>query len=443
MHLSMKKKISYLLLATGIHCNPSNSGISSAPESSAAAGLESNSALQNSTNSHSTMPPAPTYLNPLAASVTLDPTVNIIASPLFSKALVPTLSMTFQGSDYAQILRCSSTYAFTTQSGIPIANIDRTSANRQSLQWAWLQAWNNSNSCEIANQMSNALSYPDIAAPSGNFYYVVNPCISAANSSTGQEACSYMLQVSNIFQYTNTFQQQVQQKLVDLANAQSALSGYLAQVQFLSFQLSLQIQYCENYAAEKNALAAIRGGLVTIGIFAGISVLGAGLGFGAAGTFMFAQMGALIGTQMLQQFAGIGQNKGNWCTLPYASRSEDNFNIFDTQQQLTLLNNVTIPNQQQAAVNLLNEVSQLDNSIISYNQVLTKMSEAGINLNNLQSVVSAVNSIASTGILPGTTTAIPNANGSPYSSNNTTNSLILTGTNTSLLTNVNTSNTTH
>ena len=375
------------------HCTPNKDNTESdLPPSIAAALINTDTDTQG-----------PLYLNPAEAAITIQKDVQQAPSLLFDGLKVPTLSINFQNADYVQILRCAASFQFKTQDGTLVENTLINPSNQNTLQWAWTLAWNQHNACEVVTNMSPAISYPDIAAPTGRFYYILNPCISKIHSVTNLDACSYLVQVTRTFSYTNVFQAEVQRKAVDLSNALSSLTAFMSQVNILAKNLSISITDCENFVAQRDRMQKLRAGFSELAIFVGIVVIG--FAFGGGIMFLFyADMAAMLGAMLMEQFK-VFKETGNQCATGLNHDLEEKFNVTNIYNQLQNVLNTSISQTRLQIQNLMDEMNKYDNRILNYNQGIQKLKTMGVDVTDATSVQSAVTSAVAAGVAPGAAAA--------------------------------------
>jgi hypothetical protein len=320
-------------------------------------------------------------------------------SILFDKISVPTLSFTFQQADYVQILRCAASFKFKTQDGTLVENVLHIPSNQADLKWAWTLAWNQKDACEVVTDMASAVTYPDITVPTGRFYYIINPCVSKIHSMNNRDTCSYLVETTNAFSYTNIFQEELRRKAIDMSKSESSLRAFMDQVKILSSTLSLSIQNCQNYVAQHDSLQKLRLGLAEFGIFVGLCVIGFALGGGLMVLF-WANMGAMIGHMFMVQFKAF-EEAGNYC-ISQTKPGENDFGIHAAYNQLRTVLNVSIPTAQKQMENLMDEMNKYDSRVLNYNQALQKFKTlTGVDLDSPTSVQDAVSNTVKTGSLPG------------------------------------------
>ncbi len=174
---------------------------------------------------------------------------------------VPTISLTGleeKRADYAQIARCSSKVILKTASGEKLEDIPADSAGRlQKLKWVWVNSiWTNSIDCKIVggtNSYNARPRFQDLSAKSGNFFYVINPCLQPERS-TKKETCSYNLIVTKELAYENTLTADFMQTAEELSLAEASLAGLYSQLYYDAQLLRMRKDECENnYAVSQSS----------------------------------------------------------------------------------------------------------------------------------------------------------------------------------------------
>jgi hypothetical protein len=262
----------------------------------------------------------PTVKDPQTASGRVDAKITMTVSDLISdtEVVFPTLKLTKTTADYFQVLRCAASYDMQTLQGESVRKTKST-LSADDLKWAWSQAVNDSHNCKIVAEYIISPTYLDMPAPSGNFYYIANPCISAANSTTGQDGCSFNLSFTDLMlDYENAFMDKMRDKAIELALNQSVLNSHLDEVGIVARKLETRLHLCEEFYAFKETEKAIRRGLIMLGLNIAGAIVGAvvgkfvkplGMGGGAMMIGMFAQM---MGSQIINDILNLNP-KANSC----------------------------------------------------------------------------------------------------------------------------------
>lgn len=190
--------------------------------------------------------------------------------------LVPTFDIEFQGNDYVQILRCQESYRPQLQTMLASVNMDK----RDDRKWAWYDSFGNPAMCKVATRRTTATHYQDITAQNGNFFYVINPCVSAEQSQTGRDDCSFYLVLTNSLVYEGSLSAAFSQKAYELAEVEARYDQLTTKLKVLIASLLSQKGACEaalQMKAQNARVDALHHTLLTIGA----SVAAGGLFLGA------------------------------------------------------------------------------------------------------------------------------------------------------------------
>jgi hypothetical protein len=123
-----------------------------------------------------------------------------------AKGAYPSLTMTLNGADYAEVWRCGASFKLVYGNGLKeLSSVSKSDPEYTSIaKEAFERMRTQASDCEAISINASSPQINDYGARSGRFYYVINPCVSASNSSTGSRGCSYALQITSPLEYTNT-----------------------------------------------------------------------------------------------------------------------------------------------------------------------------------------------------------------------------------------------
>lgn len=195
-------------------------------------------------------------VDPSSAKVSLDVEPFLSPATENSTLMVPTFSLTGlekHTADYVQIARCNTGTQLKTATGIKLEDIAADSSLRlQQLKWIWINnIWGNSSNCKILGGPSSHVArerFKDLSAKTGNFFYVINPCLRKERS-TQKEVCSYNLIVTPSIAHTNTLTEEFIALSEQLAIAEATLAGFYSQLYYSAQAIRMQKETCEsNYA---------------------------------------------------------------------------------------------------------------------------------------------------------------------------------------------------
>ncbi len=246
-------------------------------------------------------------INPTTASASIDSKVNMTVSDVVndSSILFPTLTINKVTADFIRLLRCPASYEFQTLSGKKIRGANMSSLTIVERKYAWSDATGDNRKCKIVASYINSPTYIDITPSSGSFFYVANPCVTQARSTTGQEECSYDLSFSeSVISYENTLIDKIRDQAIALSKDQAILNAAIDDVRITAKKLENSINACQEYFAFTETQKSIRSGLIMLGINIVGSVLG-GVLFGPNGAIMVGMMTQLMGAEMLKPLLGL------------------------------------------------------------------------------------------------------------------------------------------
>lgn len=130
---------------------------------------------------------------PVATIVPIDPStakLTSVSDPTLGNAnqdstlQVPTITLSGVGKpsstvDYVMVARCNKTLKLTTVFGVDIDKVPQSDPMRLSqLEYVWINSiFGNKQECKLVGTKIAREQIQDLAAKSGNFYYVLNPCL--------------------------------------------------------------------------------------------------------------------------------------------------------------------------------------------------------------------------------------------------------------------------
>jgi hypothetical protein len=189
---------------------------------------------------------------------------------------VPSFTIERQNSSFVQILRCREVMQDTLKNSIDAAK-DRVDES----EWTWRDAFGNNTMCQVASLRFMDHVFQDIAAPDGNYVYLLNPCVSQDVSETGKEACSFRLVVTPAIRFTGSPSSTFRLKAKALQETEDTYNFFIEKLRLSVQQLAqLKDQCAMNFAtAQEDAQwGKAMGDLATL---AGSLALGVTTYFGA------------------------------------------------------------------------------------------------------------------------------------------------------------------
>ena len=224
-------------------------------------------------------------LDPRSVTVSLAEKVHLAAAGVVEDLKVPTIEIDKGQADFIKILRCAAGYQLMDVTGTPLDKVIGKKARYESGRDAWALAISDYRRCNLIGEQIWSPSYKDIAAKSGNFFYVINPCITKKNSASKKQECSFNLTTTRNIKFKNPLEERLRKNLENLARATNKIERLTGELVKLARLLETRVEACEDYVARNNANKAFARGLTQMAIF-------------ASGVFLFERGG------LLQRMAG-------------------------------------------------------------------------------------------------------------------------------------------
>ena len=185
-----------------------------------------------------------------------------------STVKVPYISVRLKGATYFELMRCDYRYVLQIPTGENLNTLDANTPDYPSkARWAWQEALGDSRDCHIVGSAIAREQLPDITAPTGGFFYVVNPCVQQEMSSTGVGGCSYALATSNALNFKN----EINARFLEIAQTLSTLEG---NVTHLLFKLKVAAssfyhlrESCELIHADEQAHKGFFAAIIQLAVF--------------------------------------------------------------------------------------------------------------------------------------------------------------------------------
>ncbi len=211
-----------------------------------------------------------------------------------SRLNVPTLEVQLDRADFIQILRCHADYKLITSTGQDFESLD-TSSDIERFKWMWNRAQGDYKSCKSVGLRVPRTTIQDLAAPSGSYYYILNPCVLAKNSITEKEECSHHLVKSEPITYQSALSQKFMEISQKVGEQEADIASDINDLINYSKMISDTQKSCEDYWASKEANKQRLRGFLKLGTM----VLGT-----VVGGIMTGGMGAIQGGQTFLGLAG-------------------------------------------------------------------------------------------------------------------------------------------
>jgi hypothetical protein len=204
-------------------------------------------------------------LNSMPMMSPKDARLSLVGDPFLSPATelatlkVPTINLLGfekQSADYAQVVRCDANTTLKTSLGEDVETIMKGTKPEEKLKWIWFnQVFSRTDKCKVLGGSETQIvreRFQDLTAPTGEYFYVINPCILALRS-TEKETCSYRLVITAPIKHTNSLTAQFVETSNQLAVAESYLGGLYSQLYYDIQAIRLQKDGCENnYTVRQN-----------------------------------------------------------------------------------------------------------------------------------------------------------------------------------------------
>ncbi|NRA45962.1 MAG: hypothetical protein HRU09_13500 [Oligoflexales bacterium] len=179
-------------------------------------------------------------IDPQGAAVKVE--VAAPSSEVFQESYrLPSFSMTFGENDYVKILRCQASYREYLDYSLSQVNTNKVNSRK----WIWTDSFGDSKNCKVASNRFNSTDFQDLGAKNGQFFYLINPCVSASISINGKDECSYHLTLTENLDYKDSPSTQVLQQSMELADAESAYDAIISRLLGLSRAVLNERERCE------------------------------------------------------------------------------------------------------------------------------------------------------------------------------------------------------
>ncbi len=170
-------------------------------------------------------------------------TVTDVTSEAFGRGYkLPSFKMTYKGANYVQILRCDETYRSLLDGRIERA---KKSPGIDSLELIWRDSFGQQTYCQIAANFYVPLSFQDVGAKNGTFFYLIRPCILAQYSSSKKNECGSNLAVSKSIDYKDSPSDILLTKMAAIRDAEAEYDAVLAKLYALSATLIANKDRCQ------------------------------------------------------------------------------------------------------------------------------------------------------------------------------------------------------
>lgn len=219
-------------------------------------------------------------LDPSKARVHFLQRPQVAPATLESALSVPGFSLGFERADYIQLMRCRSDYRLTTTTGIDLRSETLVTAfDAKELKWVWFNALAETGSCVLVGTRISREKYQDLAAKSGEFYYVANPCV----DSPGKEAaCSYVMEVSGSVSYQNNLSARFLSLASELSGLEAGMGAKFDRLKALAVEVQSKQDKCEGDYAKTEAGKDFLRGLGSLALIGTGAAIGGFISGGSA-----------------------------------------------------------------------------------------------------------------------------------------------------------------
>ncbi len=345
----------------------------------------------------------PLYLAVEDAQVLLTADASEQDSTLVSGKKFPRVVLQLKKADFVQQMRCAASYQVKTLDGKIVKDALAT-LSRDDKKWAWTQAANQNQNCRLVGSYIVNPQAEDIAVSKGSYYYLLNPCIAAEHSASGNEECSYNLVFSSVVSVSEEYATDLRAKAQAVSQAEGELNAATENAIILAKKIAAHLSACEELLASDRNMLEFRRGIINISAI----TVGAGLGFAAGGpnlavmgAMLIGQLGGMVvATKVFKFPVGIPNECVEPCALPAMAkepscanaegkktandRYEGEFHVQELIKQLGELlgDSGLIAQKQQALQKVLGELCVADKDVETLNQALQKANKAGLDSNN-------------------------------------------------------------
>ncbi|MEN9827334.1 MAG: hypothetical protein RI953_3079 [Pseudomonadota bacterium] len=246
---------------------------------------------------------AQSLMDPNAASATVSS-----ATKRFEglKGDVPVVSISYGGADSAEVWRCRASFSMVYGNGLQkLSDLPKSSPEyRAAAAEAFKRMRGELSSCRAIASATTAQTVTDFAATEGKFYYVVNPCVSEAASTTKRAGCSFALEITPVLDYKNTRTDYEVEVLAGMSSAEGRLYGNFNGMRRAAEEANTSYAACVEQAAADRAQQAQLMGLIKLVSAAVVTPLVNGLMAGV-GTALNGAINELLGKAAPQQIMQI------------------------------------------------------------------------------------------------------------------------------------------
>jgi hypothetical protein len=213
-----------------------------------------------------------------------------------STYLAPSFTLGLVQADYAEIVRCDSSFKPKTTTGKLVTDIITSSdPNRTDLlEFAFNNIKGQTSYCRTVSLGSASDKFIDISAPAGTFYYIINPCVDKESSTDKRKFCSFELVFTKEHTNATTLSQEALEVAAELASEEGELYAGFSKLKEYSDVIKEKKENCEVNWVHKELGRSFWNGVLKIGS----SVAGA-----AANSILFGS--GVVASKMINTVGGL------------------------------------------------------------------------------------------------------------------------------------------
>lgn len=207
------------------------------------------------------------------------------------KYLAPSFTIEKGHASFVKIMRCNAGYVLRTVTGQRLESLAGLTNALDERKDMWLIAFSEYDNCKLVAENYVLSSFVDISAKTGTYYYVVNPCINAENSSSGRQSCSYNFGLTESIQFENKMLEAATELAAGLQRATNAMFAAIHKVGREAELFNLRLTACQNHVARRTNINQVRQGMLSLALF-------------ITGAVTFDRMGPLSKIPVLKKVTG-------------------------------------------------------------------------------------------------------------------------------------------
>lgn len=162
---------------------------------------------------------------------------------------VPSFTAAFEVADHMQVMRCAKNFVFRTPDGRDAEDVTvKNVKDAENMRYAWMNALSHSSDCNLIGNRISRQDFFDLSAKSGDFFYILNPCIDTNRSIypdvNHPQQCSYKLKFTKALNFVSTLSADVLATAQKLNEAEGKFSAMFTQMQSLAGYIQIKQKSC-------------------------------------------------------------------------------------------------------------------------------------------------------------------------------------------------------